>query len=223
MVSVWRVDDSGDEALEVKRRRKVQLEGNNNGGKGREEGTKMRAVAVVAACCRAEEEWGLEQVMAVGNAAGSARLGVTGDSWGRKVGKKQGRKKVAAMVTKEQLLKSGSIMQAAMLATGEGGKGDSGNDRSDNSGFWGRTMTDSFTTVLVLPTKVASGRGMVLSMTDGAVEEVLGSTSKGRQQRLRRAEGEVEKIAASVWGVTNSGCGYGCYDPRQAIVRLGRQ
>ncbi|RZS23288.1 hypothetical protein BHM03_00056191 [Ensete ventricosum] len=162
MVSVWRANDSGDEALEVKRRRKVQLEWNNNGGKGREEGMKMRAVAVVAAC-------------------------------------------------------------AAMLAMGEGGKGDSGNDRSDNSGFWGRTMTDSFTTVLVLPTKVASGHGMVLSMTDAAVEEVLGSTSKGRQQRLRRAEGEVEKIAASVWGVTNSGCGYGCYDPRQAIIRLGRQ
>ncbi|RRT36195.1 hypothetical protein B296_00058336 [Ensete ventricosum] len=144
MVSVWRADDSGGEALEVKRRCKVQLEGNNNGGKGREEGMKMRAVAV----------------MAIGNATGSARLGVTGDNWGRKAGKKQGRKKVAAMITKERLLKSGSITQVAMLATAKGGKGDSGNDRSDNSGFWGRTMIDSFTTVLVLPTKVASDRGM---------------------------------------------------------------
>ncbi|RWW63701.1 hypothetical protein BHE74_00029111 [Ensete ventricosum] len=53
--------------------------------------------------------------------------------------------------------------------------------------------------------------------------EVLGSTSKGRQQPLRRPEGEVEEAATSAWGVTNDDCGYGCCDPREAIAGLGRQ
>ncbi|RRT52339.1 hypothetical protein B296_00039108 [Ensete ventricosum] len=34
----------------MKRRRKVQLEGNSGDNKGREEGTKIRAVVLVAAC-----------------------------------------------------------------------------------------------------------------------------------------------------------------------------
>ncbi|RRT82728.1 hypothetical protein B296_00004096 [Ensete ventricosum] len=51
MTMTWRVDDSsggcssGSEALEMKRRRRVRLEGNNDGSKGKEEGMKMRPAA----------------------------------------------------------------------------------------------------------------------------------------------------------------------------------
>ncbi|RRT52083.1 hypothetical protein B296_00050689 [Ensete ventricosum] len=49
-----------------------------------------------------------------------------------------------------------------MLATAEGEKGNGGNDRSSDGGFWGRTTRDSFAAVLVLPTKVVSGCGMAM-------------------------------------------------------------
>ncbi|RWV96261.1 hypothetical protein BHE74_00052254 [Ensete ventricosum] len=49
-----------------------------------------------------------------------------------------------------------------MLATAEGEKGNGGNGRSSDGGFWGRTTRDSFVAVLVLPTKVVSGCGMAM-------------------------------------------------------------
>ncbi|RWW06334.1 hypothetical protein GW17_00030346 [Ensete ventricosum] len=121
MALAWRANDnsggcdSGGEAIEMKRSHMMRLEGNNGDSKGREEGTKMRAAVVVAACVD----------------------GVANDKW--------------------------------------------------------------------------------------SATEVLGSTSKGRQQPLRRPEGEVEEAATSAWGVTNGDCGYGCCDPREAIAGLGRR
>ncbi|RWW87642.1 hypothetical protein BHE74_00003518 [Ensete ventricosum] len=66
MASAWRAHDSsgsydsGHEALEMKRRHRVWLEGNNNDGKGREEGPKMRVATVVAVCTtgrRCQQHW----------------------------------------------------------------------------------------------------------------------------------------------------------------------
>ncbi|RZS00553.1 hypothetical protein BHM03_00030274 [Ensete ventricosum] len=100
MTMTWRVDDSsggyssGSEALEMKRRRRVRLEGNNDGGKGKEEGMKMRVAIGVATCTgknidsrscgydrglemvmSGNEEGGLEWVMTVGVAVRECMAG----------------------------------------------------------------------------------------------------------------------------------------------------
>ncbi|RWW85398.1 hypothetical protein BHE74_00005910 [Ensete ventricosum] len=63
---VWRADSgsggysTGNEALEMKRKRRVWLEGNSGDNKDREEGMKMRATVVVAMCAirrRCQQHW----------------------------------------------------------------------------------------------------------------------------------------------------------------------
>ncbi|RZR83615.1 hypothetical protein BHM03_00010289 [Ensete ventricosum] len=66
MALVWRADsgsggyDTGNEALEMKRKCRVWLEGNSGDNKDREEGMKMRATVVVATCAirrRCQQHW----------------------------------------------------------------------------------------------------------------------------------------------------------------------
>ncbi|RWV76809.1 hypothetical protein GW17_00062464 [Ensete ventricosum] len=66
MALVWRADsgsggyDTGNEALEMKRKCRVWLEGNSGDNKDREEGMKMRATVVVATCAirrRCRQHW----------------------------------------------------------------------------------------------------------------------------------------------------------------------
>ncbi|RZR98494.1 hypothetical protein BHM03_00027857 [Ensete ventricosum] len=93
MVSAWRADDSnrgcgsGGETLEMKRRHRVQLEGNNDGGKDRkEEGWIWQG--------RAKEEGGLERVTTAGATAGECVVGSDGRQLGwssrEEVGEEEG-------------------------------------------------------------------------------------------------------------------------------------
>ncbi|RWW56461.1 hypothetical protein BHE74_00036817 [Ensete ventricosum] len=107
MVSAWRADDSssGGEALEMKRRHNVWLKGNNDSSKGREEGAKIRAVTVVAACAagrrrqqhRLWQRWVWEEDGDKGGVAMSSSLEAQGkDSSSRLCGYGKGLEMVAS-------------------------------------------------------------------------------------------------------------------------------
>ncbi|RZR76186.1 hypothetical protein BHM03_00000814 [Ensete ventricosum] len=58
-------------------------------------------------------------------------------------------------------------------------------------------------------------------VADGVAVKVLVSTSKGRQQRLTRADGEAEEAVTPACAATNDS--YSCCDPWEVITELGRQ
>ncbi|RRT72297.1 hypothetical protein B296_00014152 [Ensete ventricosum] len=174
---------NGGKVLEIKRRRRVQLERNNGGGKDREEGTKMRVVVVIAVCT-------------TGRRLHQHRL------WQR-------------WVWEEDNDKGGAATSSPMEAQGK--------DNDSKSCDCNRGLE------MVTPSRGRRGveRVTTAGPTDSVADDRWGSGGGAGFHKKRVAaiaeevKGEVEEAVASACGATN--CGYGCYDPREAITGLGRQ
>ncbi|RWW39152.1 hypothetical protein BHE74_00055545 [Ensete ventricosum] len=245
MASVSRADgksggcSNGGKALEIKRRRRVQLERNNGGGKDREEGTKMRVVAVVAVCTtgrrlhqhRLWQRWVWEEDNDKGGAATSSLMEAQGKDNDIKscdcnrglemVAPSRGRRGVERVMTAGPMVGELVVLckqRCSLLLKGKRELVAAAKAATIAFGVEQRK-------ILCCSPCIFDKGGQRLQ--DSVADDRWGSDGGAGLHKKRVAtiaeevKGEAEEAVASAWGATNCGCG--CYDPREAITGLGRQ